>query len=551
MLKYIIFLGVLITFVRALSPCTSGMFGLLSNINPDYIIVGGGAGGSVTTSKCISKGYRCTLIERGIDYSEQPLVSIPSAVGLVLQTNAVTTSTSQPLIDMFNKTLNFPEPNIIGGSTSINGMISVFTDIENYYQELGIPGITYQTMLPYYLEVTNSFNRPAYSGPVDVTNTPTDDLQYLVFKNAIKSVFPNIPEKLPDMNTASINASFPGFGPPETTVKTTYAQIGSIKIPLAGIRESAYTAYIQPIRSNSNLRLMLRSRVDKVIFDSTGTIAQSVYVTYTDILGIQHQCMLTANNGIILSAGALRTPQILLQSGIGPADDLAALGIQLIKNMSNVGKHLDDQPTVIRQFIGLLPDSPISANINGNAYWNYQDNSSIIPNWSIQISGLVGLQIKSVLHVLMDTQSRGSVRLRSNDPAEQPIYDFNYFNVEDDLITTALGFVKTNEITTNLNYIQIPYTGTAGSEIICPSYLPDCKNDMVKYYQAAFIQYGSVGYHYTGTCALGKVVDPDTAKIYGFQNLYIIDASVFPKTPRGNTQISTYAMSTRLAEFIF
>ncbi|AGF84932.1 oxidoreductase [Moumouvirus goulette] len=536
-------LALLAISTNSLPVCRQGTFGSVFSY-PDYVIVGSGPAGSVAMNKCISQGHRCTLVERGIDYFEVPFVSTPSASFLVYSTPAVIFVESEPLKNLYNKTVFAIEPFVVGGASSVNGMIAVFPDIDVFYDQLNITGWSYEEMLPYYLNLTTSINRPEYHGPLDVTNTNSNDAIYQAFKNAVRQVFPNIPEKLPDMNTASINSSFYGFGPAETSTKTSFLNFGGVDVPIVSYRESAYMAFVHEIRHHPNFRLMTRSRVDRVVFDSCGTSAKKVEITVTNYFGVQYQCELRAQKGIILAAGAIRTPQILLQSGVGPANELSALGITVVKNLPDVGRHLDDHPTIVRQYLGSLPDNYYSSNINGHAYWNIQDDPDVVSNWAIQIAGVPGVGLKNVLSVQQNQASRGSIRLRSNNPSDNPRIDHGYLNDLSDLQIAAVGFDKTNQIVENLQYIDI-------SPIVCPSFLPDCTNNITDYYSAAYLQYGSSGYHYTGTTAFGKVVNPDNGLVYGFDNLYVVDAGTLPFTPRGNTQISTYVLSTKLTESIF
>ncbi|AGC02318.1 GMC oxidoreductase [Acanthamoeba polyphaga moumouvirus] len=536
-------LALLAVSTSSLPVCRQGTFGSVFSY-PDYVIVGSGPGGSVALNKCISAGHKCTLVERGLDYFEVPFVSTPSASFLVYSSPAVIYVETEPLRNIFNKTVSAIEPFVVGGASSVNGMIAVFPDIDVFYDQLNITGWSYEEMLPYYLNLITSVNRPEYHGPLNVTDTSPNEATYQAFRNAIRQVFPNIPEKLPDMNTASINSSFYGFGPAETTTKTTFLDFGGVAVPIVSYRESAYMAFVHELRHHPNFRLMTRSRVDRVVFDSCGTTAKKVEVTVTNYFGVQYQCELRAQKGIILAAGAIRTPQILLQSGIGPANELSALGIPVIKNLPDVGRHLDDHPTVVRQFLGTPPDNYYSSNINGHAYWNIEDNPNVISNWAMQISGVPGINLKNVLSVQQNQASRGSVRLRSNNPSDNPRIDLGHLNDLSDLEIAAVGFNKTNQVVENLQYINI-------SPIVCPSFLPDCTNNITDYYYAAYLQYASSGYHYTGTTAFGKVVNPNNGLVYGFENLYVVDAGNLPRTPRGNTQISTYVLSTKLSESIF
>lgn len=510
------------------------------NIDPDYIIVGGGAGGSVALNKCIKAGHTCVLIERGSDYID-PFAPIPSQNAVSFFTESSFYSVSVPLQNMYGKVIPFIEPNILGGSTTINAMLSTFTDIQNFYREINITGWSYEEMLPYYLSVTKSLNRPGFNGSIDVTNTPATEDNYLAFKAAVEQVFPNIPERMPDMNTASLTGNWSGYGPPETTIKTIQTPVGQV-----ASRSSGYVSYVQPLRSHPNLRILTGATVERIVFQADNTKTKAVIVEYTNALGVRQKCELSPMKGLILSAGALRTPQILLRSGVGPAAELQALGIPVVKDNSYVGRDLDDHPSIAEQFIGSTQNSLYSANIEGHAYWNYQDNPSLINDWTLQIVGFMPTQtippgFKSSLTQLMNQKSRGSVKIQANG---EPIIDLGYFNSDEDLYPAGMGYNKTVQVTQKLGYFPI-------TPVSCPSFLPHCLDNTTAYYIAAFLQYGMAGYHFTGTCSLGKVVDPLTGKVYGFDNLYVMDASVLPKAPRGNTQISVYALAEKLAASVF
>jgi choline dehydrogenase-like flavoprotein len=303
-------------------------------------------------------------------------------------------------------------------------------------------------------------------------------------------------------------------------------------------------AYIQPVRSHPNVRILTGSTVEKLIFNDKKT--KAVIVNYKDHEGVSKTCELAAKKGVILSAGALRTPQILLRSGVGPAADLEALGIPVVNNNVHVGQHLDDHPGISDQYIGFTKDSLYSANLNGHAYWNHKDDPSMINDWTLQIVGFLPTDVippglKAGLTQLMNQKSRGSVKIQANG---EPIFDMGYFNDLEDLLPAALGYNKTLEVAGKLGYYPI-------TPVSCPAFLPHCMLNLTSYYTAAFLQYGTVGYHFVGTCALEKVVSPVNGKVYGFDDLHIVDASVLPKSPRGNTQLSVYALAEKLASAIF
>ena len=505
------------------------------NFEADFVIVGGGAGGSVALSKCVAAGHRCLLLERGTDYND-PFAPIPSQNVVSYFTGPATYTTSTPLRNVYNKTITFQEPNILGGSTTINAMVSLFTDIDNYYREINVSGWSYEEMLPHYLAVTKSNNRPHSNGPVEVTNTSVNDPVYLAFKAAVTSVFPNIPERIPDMNTASLTSNFSGYGPPEFTVKTFPTPVGNV-----GVRSSGYVSYVQPIRNHPRVRILTSATVERLTFQGGNTKTKAVIVKRG-----AETCEVSAKQGVILSAGALRTPQILLRSGVGPVEELQALGIPLARNIPDVGRHLDDHPSIATQHVGAQHATLYSANLEGHAYWNHQDDPALINDWTLQIVGFLPTAaippgFKSALTQLMNQKSRGSVKLQgSGDIA----IDLGYFNDAADFSPAGLGLEKSIAVTNALGYFSV-------TPVICPPFLPHCLSNSSAFYQAAFLQYGSAGYHFTGTCALGKVVNPANGKVYGFKDLYVVDASILPKAPRGNTQLSVYALAEKLSATIF
>lgn len=525
---HFIFLTFLLAATNAFDLCDD-------QFEPDFIIVGGGAGGSVALNKCVVAGYKCLLLERGTDYND-PFAQIPSQNVVSYFTGSTAYTTSAPLRNMYNKTITFMEPNILGGSTSINAMVSVFTDIENFYREINVTGWSYEEMLPHYLAVTKSLNRPHSNGPVEVTNTPANDPAYLAFKAAVTSVFPNIPERIPDMNTASLIGNFSGYGPPESTVKTFPTPVGNV-----AVRSSGYVSYVQPLRNHPRVRILTGATVERLTFQGNNTKTKAVIVKRGTTI-----CEVSAKTGVILSAGALRTPQILLRSGVGPSADLLGLGIPVARDNAHVGSNLDDHPGIALQHFGVPQASLYSANIEGHAYWNHQDNPALINDWTLQIVGFLPTAaippgFKSSLTQLMNQKSRGSLKIQANG---EPVIDLGYFNAPEDFTPAGLGYEKSVAVTNALGYFTV-------TPVICPPFLPHCPTNSTALYQAAFLQYGTVGYHFTGTCALGKVVDPVNGKVYGFDDLYVVDASVLPKAPRGNTQLSVYALAEKLSAAIF
>lgn len=504
----------------------------------DVIVLGGGIAGSVNAHYSVLAGQKTLLVERGIHYNDNQDVVLPGNLYNLLQTpnQAVVNvqSTEQTLMGK----LNFVSPSVLGG---LNGMIWIRGDVEKYFNEEMPSNWNWTVMKDYFKKIeTRPGGNPlvrGLNGPVNVATNPVD-AQYNQWKAAYNTVYPNMPERVPDMNSFSPNAF--GFGPSETTVHN-------------GERVNGYTSYIKSIENNSKLTIALRTEARKIIF--IGGIAVGVLLWRNTT---QDYCVAYGTK-FVVSAGALNTPKLLKLSGLGPKAELTANGIKVVSNLPHVGANLDDHTTLTETYATSIVGETTSANVYMSHYWNAQDNPSAPLDFSNQWTGfpfalpnIGGLIV--ALSQKTNQVAKGTVTLNPSNLNGNPIVDFGYFTDVNntDLHTLALGFQKAEAIAAQFGLYPLgrPAPNFQFPACLNASYSLNCSNPIDNAKAAILSGSGTVGYHFTSTARFGSsykygVVNPKNMIVHGTLNVAVIDASVLPVSPRGNTQATVYAVATR------
>jgi choline dehydrogenase len=321
-----------------------------------------------------------------------------------------------------------------------------------------------------------------------------------------------------------------------------------------GVRHSVVDGYLRPALGRRNLVVRTGAAVTQVLFD--GRQASGVR--------LRDGQLVTARRGVILAAGALRTPQLLMLSGVGPADHLSARGIPVVANLPGVGANLHDHPMI-------TPVWPITS---GTTLLDAQDETSLAayrlarrgplasvaqalamlplrdgdaPDLQVYFTllgfepGLVpmGQPAVTALTVLLTPASRGTVRLRSADPDDSPVVDPAYLADEADRKSLRQG----------LEQVRALFQAPALAAITGPALRPGPSADDSEL--DAFISESLVSiWHPVGTCRMGRsadaVVSPRLA-VHGLENLYVADASVMPTITRGNTHAPTIMIAEKAA----
>ena len=522
----------------------------------DYIVIGAGSAGCVIASRLAENDdVRVLLIEAG-GRDNRLSIKMPSAFYMPLHDQKINWGYySEPEPGLDYRRVHCPRGKVLGGSSSINGMVYIRGNRKDFdnWERLGATGWGYDSVLPYFKKsqkadlLNQSHRYKGHDGPLATTTGSMKNPLYAAFLEATRSAgFP--------LNEDVNGEHQEGFGPMPMTVDQ-------------GIRASTYHSFISK-KNKTNLLISTNSLVNKLLIQEG--VAKGVSYTKAN-----RQLNVRANREIILCAGAINSPQILMLSGIGRAQDLRDLGIEVHCDLPGVGQNLMDHLEVYVQQASLLP-------ISLHSHLGWLGKGLIGTKWLATRKGLgatnhfeAGGFIKSdpeldypdiQFHFLpvamsydgkvkasqhgfqvhtgpMLSKSRGSIKLASSDPKDQPKIRFNYMSHEEDFVV----FRKAIRTARSL-FQQAPFDGIRGKELNPGE---DFQSDDEL---NAFVRNNAESaYHPCGTCRMGvdedSVVDP-CARVKGINNLRVADASIFPQITNGNLNAPTIMVAERISDLI-
>jgi choline dehydrogenase len=496
----------------------------------DYIVIGAGTAGSVIAARLSENTDRSVLLVEAGSREALPEMPSPSAWPALIGSTA--DWGNMTVAQEFSATaIPAPRGRTLGGSSSINGMIFARGHRASYdpWVEQGAKGWSYDDLLPYFRRSETARGRNAENrgvdGPLSVGPTANPSPVVLAGLHAATDL---------GFETArDISGGLEsGFGLTDGNIEN-------------DVRQSAADAYLTPAMDRPNLRIVTDAHVRRVIVDD-GVAT-----------GIEFDCagasiVARATREVILTAGAIGSAHLLLVSGIGPADHLRDVGVDVVVDLPGVGANLHDHPmsTVVYSAAGDLPGNP--DNMLGQAIGLIEtEHATDGPDLQLLLiaapyrtPSLSGPETGYAIGFSAITpMSRGQVRLDSSDSTVSPLIDPNYLGVERDVDVMAAGL----EIARKIGDADAlsPWRGTE----MQPGPDVDDAASVRDYLKRSLLVY----FHYAGTARIGTddmaVVDLDL-RVHGVEGLRVADASVMPTSISANTNATVYAIAERAAELI-
>ncbi|XVU28985.1 GMC family oxidoreductase [Actinoplanes sp. CA-054009] len=489
----------------------------------DVILVGGGSAGCVLAARLSADpDTRVLLLEAGTGTAGLPdAVPVPPAWPTLgfSPANWGETTTSGVML---------PRGRGIGGSSAINAMVFARGYHTGYdrWNAFGAKGWTYDDLLPYFQRSETAVSAApgrGLSGPLTVgPMNPPNEALLACLDGAVETG---------QRRAHDISGGIEeGFAPVDLNV-------------VDGRRQSAADAYLTPVLDRPNLTVVTEATAHRLLFEGK----RCVGVEY-GVGGTVHSAR--ASHEVVLTAGTMGSAQLLMCSGIGPAADLRAAGVEVFHQLPGVGQNLHDHPMVLLVHRTSRPVPPahgphgeIQGLIRSSAGLDGPDLQILFidvpfPNPVVPLENGFTIGVAP-----MTPFSRGTLRINSGDPYAHPVLDPAYFTDERDMRATLAGVATAREIG------RSAAVTAWGAEEVAPGPQITDAASLAAYARANLISYC----HPVGTCAMGEddrsVVD-STLNVHGLESLRIADGSVIPAIPSNNTNATVYAIAERAADLI-
>jgi choline dehydrogenase len=494
------------------------------------------------------------LLEAG-KWDRHPFIRMPAGFLPLMQSGALDWGySSEPQKNLVNRILYLPRGKVIGGSSAINGMVYFRGDQSDYDQwaQLGNPGWSFADCLPYFIQSEGHLTGPREGHG---TEGPLKTLRHGVHHPLSKAFVAAAQQMGLPWNDDLNHGGQYGVGETDSTM-------------VGNRRWSAADAYLHPVKNRANLKVITGARALRVEF-AGGRVVGVQYAVDGRVESI------TAARDVILSGGAINSPQLLQLSGIGDPDHLAPLGIRVAHELKGVGRNLQDHPAMtVKQLctqpITLLAQThPVVSALQvaryfltgtGPAAYHGGEAQMLVKTRPDVIAPDLQYFMTNIMYsnngrtiinkhgfmayfTLQRPGSRGTVKIRSADPAAAPAIDLNYFDDPNDIATMREGIRISRRL-----FAQPAFDAYRGEE-----YQPGAAAQSDQQLDSYIRSEVTSNYHLSGTCKMGAdplaVVD-HTLKVHGLDGLRVIDASIMPRVVSGNTNAPTIMIAEKGARMI-
>ena len=508
----------------------------------DYVIVGAGSAGCVLAARLSEDpDVSVLLLEAGPPDANQN-IHVPLGYLKLARTEVDWDYNSAPEPHCDGRRIGLPRGKVLGGSSSTNAMVYIRGNRRDY-DDWGVPGWAWDDLLPYFLKAEDNERGASewhgVGGPLPVSDQRSG--------NKITQAFVDAGEQAGLTRTDDFNgAEQDGVGMYQVTQR-------------GGLRASASVAYLHPAMERPNLTVMPHMQVTRVLFEG----ARAVGVEASRLGEAQE---FRAERETILCGGSYNSPQLLMLSGIGPAEHLMLREVEVLLDQPAVGANLSDhaatygvwttpepeslllarEPAALEEFTA-SQTGPFASNLAEAGAFARVGAEAEAPDVQFHTAALHIVDEGQgdtdehgvwVSPCLLTPESRGSVRLASNDPTAKPIIRNEFYAGESDMPRMIEALRLMEEICSQP--AMRPYCAERFTT-------PDGESDEDLRAHAARTTFAV--YHPVGTCAIGSVVDADL-RVQGVEALRVVDASVMPTVPRGNTNAPTIAIAERAADLI-